>query len=222
MEEFVPWMKAKGFSYRKTGHKFTLENACARYQFNVGFDGRGGLVSTDASMFVDFPKLGKLYEHATGQMGGICKGGGLLQLGAQPWQYDIFTQPYDGMTPVEKKGISTLLIHPQERVDGAITFLADAYEQVAQPLFQQFQTYRQLADHVMVQLRSVPVPLSFMNLPAEAGHVFLLQLYLGDDTTELIDLTRKNCPPYRAAEFEAMAVKLRDFAATADPATFDL
>lgn len=62
MERFVPWMAEQGFSYRKTGHKFTRATACASYEFSVVFDGRGGLVSTDAAIYVDFPKLRKLYE----------------------------------------------------------------------------------------------------------------------------------------------------------------
>lgn len=143
-------------------------------------------------------------------------------MGAEPWKYDIFTQPYDGMTPREKKGISSMVIHPQERVESAIEFLIQAFELHAQPMFQQMESYRQVIDDGMLHLRSVPCRFDLRGLECRIGYLFLLHLHFGGDNDELIALARKIVPPYRAADLEKTISSLQAFAASADPATFAL
>lgn len=220
LEQLIPLMSAKGFAYRKKSHVFWRKVEQATHQFRVGFNGRGGFVSTDASIFVNYDQLDALCEKVYGCKGEYrVAGGDLLNSNYEPWQYNIFVSKYSALTPREKGAVDPALVHPQERIDGAVRFLIEAYDKLAEPLFRQLHTHRQLAD-MWLQDRE---PLEGYRLALHGTNRItiapLLSAGLGDDpgwARADVDRVLTQCP--LRLDLAEKVEKLRRFIDASDPA----
>ncbi len=216
LAQFIPLMAAQGFTYRKKNNAFSRKVEQATHHFQVGFDGRGGLVSTDASIYVTYDQIDAICGKAYGCDGEYrVAGGGLSQLGYQPSSYSIYVDEYAALTPREKGTVDPALVHPQERVDGAVRYLIHAYDTLADPLFRQLRTHRDLADRWMHGKEPL-----FKYRIDRIHIVQLLSAGLGDDpgwANAEVELLLAMCP--LRLDLAADIEKLRHFMATSDPAT---
>lgn len=205
---FAPFMVAEGFTYRKKNNEFSRKVEHATHHFQVGFDGRGGLVSTNAHVFVTYDEIDSMCNKAFG-----CDGQWRVASrgSTSAGRYDIYVEEYAALTPREKGKIDPALIHPQERVDGAVSSLINTYLTVAAPLFERLETHRQLADMWMEET-------GFGSRIDRIRMVQLLSAGLGDDpgwaNTEVEDLLAML--PLRR-DLAASMEKLRIFIASSNP-----
>ncbi len=215
LAQLIPLMAKQGFTYLKKYNTFSRKVEQATHHFLVGFDGRGGLVSTDAFFFVTYDQIDAICGKAYDCKGDFRVAGGLSELSHTKASYDIFVEEYAGLTPREKGKVDPALVHPQERIDGAVRFLIHIYDTVAEPLFRQLRTHRDLADMWM----HGKIPL-FKYRIDRVRIVQLLSAGLGDDpgwaNAEVEDLLAM-CP--LRTDLAADMEKLRHFMATSDPAT---
>jgi hypothetical protein len=147
-------MEQKGYAYRKTNHRFLSAFPHGKYEFSLALDGRGGLVGVSAGFFVHFEALEKQFKKALGYACPWSAGATLLNAGANPWNYFLNEDRFAAMSPEERAGLPSDVIHPQERVQACVQFLLDAHAQYAVPLFQKLQDFRQLADFYREYIQS--------------------------------------------------------------------
>ena len=180
LQQFIPMMAADGFSYRKSGHRFQKTFAHGTYEYSLNFDGRGGTVRVGGALFVHFDALEKQLTKAIGRQCNWAAGASLLNAGAKNWTYSFAESEHINMTPKQRSGIPTDVIHPQARIEAGVQMMFDGYRQYAVPLFQSLQTYRHLLDFYLSCLRQeqyklCPFPESTIYLS-----VFLTILLDGD------------------------------------------
>jgi hypothetical protein len=94
------------------------------------------------------------------------------------------------MHPLERSGIPSEVIHPQERIHACVRFLRDAHERYAVPIFQRLQTVEQLSEFLGEYIRA-GCSGRCRPLPDNAVYLWLLAAgTLGDDLDEIIALAK--------------------------------
>ncbi len=190
LELFLPAMEREGYAYRKSNHRFHKTFPHGRYEYWLMFDARGGLVGVDAGFFVRFEALEQQFKKALGYDCSWCAGADLLNAGANPWKHWLNEDRFAAMTPHERSGIPSDVIHPPSRIEAGVQFLMEAHRQFALPLFQRLQTYRQLAEFYREYIRNGysgrcrPVAYNVVCLS------LLVAAALGDDLDEIIASTK--------------------------------
>jgi hypothetical protein len=211
LELFVPLMEREGYSYRKSNHRFQKPFAHGKHEYWLMFDGRGGLVGVDAGFFVRFEALEKEFKKALGHDCLWTAGATLLNAGANPWKYWLNEDRFAAMTPQERSGIPSDVIHPQSRIEAGVQFLMEAHRQFALPLFQQLQTYRQLADFYREYIKN---GYSGRCRP-QAYNVVCLSLLvaaaLGDDVEEIVAATKGPNSYVAGNEVDALVQTVRKY-----------
>lgn len=186
LELLSPRMADLGYSYKKTWHRFIKPFAHGTLEFWTSFDGRGGLLSVDGGFFVHFSKLETLCEKALGEKRSWTVGASFGNARVKPRSYDVFVSEYAALTPKEKALIDPELVHPQERVEGAVAFLLDAHERYALPLFGKVPTYSQLLDFLLDGLRGNEETYRYFYIgPDTLAMAMLLMGALGKEPGEL-------------------------------------
>jgi hypothetical protein len=142
----IPFMEQEGYAYRKSNHRFLKPFANGNYEFSLTFDGRGGFVTVTAGFFVYFDAVLKHFKKILGYACPWTAGATLLNAGANPWQVRLFDQRFAAMSPQERSGVPSEVIHPDSRIEAGVHFLKNAHGTYAAPFFQRLQTYCQLAD----------------------------------------------------------------------------
>jgi hypothetical protein len=179
-------MAREGYTFRKKFHRFEKPFPYGRYEYVLGFDGRGGLVAVDAAFFVHFDALERQFKEVLGYECPWSAGATLLNAGADPWKFWLFDEGLASLSVKERGGYTSEAVHPQGRIETAAQFLAEAYRRFAVPLFQQLQTYRDLADFYAEYRRNGytgpcrPLPENVVYLS------LLVAASLGDDLREIV------------------------------------
>lgn len=217
LEQLIPIMTGKGFTYHKKNHVFRRTAGPASQEFRVSFDGRGGLVSVGGGFTVEFVKLGILCEKAFGSAFSAGAFGGFQELGVNPYVYDIFVDEYAAMTPKEKGSVDPALVHPQERVDGAVRYVVEAYEGHIAPLFDRLSSYRALSEFI---LRGTPGVTWTRGAPHPANAIpmaLLLAASLGDDAAEILAYAEQAAPIYTGYDIRDVVARTQRFISQAQP-----
>jgi hypothetical protein len=186
LDLLVPLMEREGYAYRKSNHRFQKPFAHGNHEYWLMFDARGGLVGVDAGFYVRFETLEKHFKKALGFAVPWTAGATLLNAGANPWKYFLNEDRFAAMTPQERSGLPSDVVHPQARIEAAAQFLMDAHRQFALPLFERLQGYRQLADFYREYMAS-----GFIGRCRPMAHnvVYLSLLVaasLGDDPKDIV------------------------------------
>jgi hypothetical protein len=183
---FIPFMEQEGYAYRKSNHRFLKPFSCGKYEFSLTFDGRGGFVTVTSGFFVHFDAVLKQFKKIFGYACPWTAGATLLNAGANPWHFWLFDERFAAMSPQERSGVSSEVIHPASRIEAGDHFLKHAHGTYAAPFFQRLQTYRQLADFYREYLQSGGVA-RCRPLPENAVYLSLiLAACLGDRFEEIV------------------------------------
>lgn len=181
LESFIPRMEKEGYSYRKTGQRFSKPFAYGTHECWLSFDGRGGMVSVEPAFFVRFVELEKQFKKALGYDCSWSAGGTLLNLGGNPWKYWLFEERYASMSPAERAGLSSDVIHPPARISGGVEFLMQAHTEFALPLFQKLGTYRELVEYYKQYAQNGFIGRCYPSADKVIYLSLLLAAFLGDD-----------------------------------------
>lgn len=122
----------------------------------------------------------------------------------------------------EKSLIDPELVHPQQRIEEAVTFILSAHEHYALPLFESVPTYRQLASYLFDGLRRNQPAYRYVCVSGwRLALILVLVRMLGDDPAELYaiaDAYDAYAPPEPARRWMAKVDSLYQ----ASPADFRL
>jgi hypothetical protein len=216
LDLFVPVMEREGYQCRKSNHRFLKTFPHGTDEFSLIFDGRSGLVAVDAGFFVHFTSLKKVFKNILGHECPWQAGATLLNAGAKPWNFFLFEDGYASMTPQERSGIPTDVIHPDWKLQACVQFLTTAHANFAQPFFQQLQAYRQLADFYREYLtagcqgRCRPLAENVVYLS------LILAAFLGDNLDEIVAFSQGMGSVYVGHSVAANVQKILDFVRTND------
>ncbi|MBC8354568.1 MAG: hypothetical protein H8E66_21440 [Planctomycetes bacterium] len=154
LKRFIPRMEREGFTYRKSGHRFVKPFSLGQCQFSLTFDARGGFTAVAAGFFLHHDALLKHFKRAVGRACPWTAGATILNAGADPWKIWLCDDRYANMTPQERAGIPSDVIHPQSKIEEGLAHLDRAYHEYATPLFDALPTYRRLATFYREYLES--------------------------------------------------------------------
>lgn len=217
LDQLVPIMTGKGFTYRKTNHRFLRTAGPATQEYTVGFDGRGGLVSVDGGFFVRFAKLAAIFEQAVGAPMGAVAFGGFLQMKIEPYKYDIFVGEYAEMTPKQKGAVDPALVHPQERVDEAVRYVVGNYERHIAPLFDRLSSYRGLAGFLLADTPGVTWTPGAPHADRAIPMALLLAAALDDDPADILAYAEQAAPIYKGSDIRGLVARTQLFISQAQP-----
>lgn len=187
LESFLPRMEKEGYTYRKTGQRFIKSFAYGTHECWLTFDGRGGLVSVEPAFFVRFAELEKQFKKALGYECSWSAGGTLLNLGGNPWKYWLFEEQYASLSPTERAGLESDVIHPPARIQGGVEFLMQAHTEFALPLFQKLETYKELAEYYQHYVRNGFVGRGYPSADKVIYLSLIIASFLGDDGEEVLE-----------------------------------
>lgn len=197
LKMIVPAMEKRGYTYRKSGHRFLKDFEFGKDEFHLSFDGRGGLVAVSGAYGISFDRLHKQLKNAVDYAPWVTVGGTFLNARVKESRFFLFDDNYANLTPSQKKDIPSALIHPQSRIEQGVEYLLEVHDNWAQPLFDQHRTYRQLANTFHQYLREGGYGKSMLGriLPHEEYVICLAMLLaasLGDDNIdEIFDYAAK-------------------------------
>lgn len=217
LDQLIPIMAGKGFTYRKTYHRFLREVGPASQEFSVNFDGRGGLVSVDGGFAVRFAKLAALFEKAIGSTMGSGAVGNFSVLDITPYKYDIFVDEYAGLTPKQKGAVDPMLVHPQERVDEAVRYLVGNYETQVDPLFDRLSSYRGLAGFLLADTPGVTWTPGAPHAARAIPMALLLAAALDDDPADILAYVEQAAPIYKGSDIRDLVARTQRFISEAQP-----
>lgn len=217
LEQLVPIMEERGFAYRKKGHSFLRTIGPANQEFHVDFDGRGGLVSVGGGFSVRFVKFEALTNKALGCKLGAAAVAGFLQMGIDPYKYDIFADDYADLTPKQKGAIDPELVHPQARVDEAVRYVVGNYEQYVAPVFDRLTSYRELADYLKAGRGTNGWTPERQHPSSEIPMALLLAASLQDDPTDILAYAEQVAPTYTGRDVAGQIARIQHFVSQASP-----
>lgn len=210
-------MTGKGFTYHKKNHAFRRTAGPASQEFSVDFDGRGGLVSVGGGFSVRFVKLEALFEKAVGSVMSAAAFGGFLQLGVDPYKYDLFDDEYAAMTPKEKGSVDPALVHPQERVDEAVRYVVGTYERHVAPVFDRLSSYRGLSGFLRRGTPGVPWTPGGPHAAHAIPMALLLAASLNDDPADILTYAEQAAPIYTGFDIRDLVARTQLFVSQAQP-----
>jgi pyruvate,water dikinase len=104
----------------------------------------------DGGYFVYFSSLELQFKKIIGYKLPWSAGGTFLNNDIKPYHYWLFDEQYANLTPRERKGIASQVIHPQKRIDAGVQYMVENHDRHAVPFFERLQSYRQLYNFYQV------------------------------------------------------------------------